>query len=503
MSVQVKLKKGANIKLDGVAYRTKEDAPFSEVVALKPSDFHGVIPKLILREGAKVKAGTPIFYDKENEEIKFSSPVSGEIIEISRGARRVITAIKIKVDGSNTAEDYGAVDLENTSAEDLKTKLSSAGLWPFIKQRPFDSIANPGDQPKAVFVSAFDSSPLAPDYDFLLEGREEDFQAGIDALAKFSPSEKVNLNIPTEKEIRFNSNDRFSYKDDTGKTVDLNIKTASNSTAFGGGSVKAVKEIVDKYAKPSAVFTQAKNVMLGEITGKHPAGNVGIQIHHINPVNKGEVVWTVNAQDVATIGSFVRTGKFNPQKVIALTGSEVKDPKYYNVILGQNLSGLLENSIKDAEEAPRYISGNPLTGSKVDQDGYLGYYDSQITVLPEGNKYDMFGWALPIQPNKFSLSRTLWSWLTPSKSYRLNTNMNGEQRAFVVSGEYEKLLPMSIFPVQLLKSCLVEDIDAMEGLGIYEVAPEDLALCEFACTSKQPVQEILQAGLDLVKKECA
>ena len=503
MSVQVKLNRGADIKLDGVAYRAKVDAPPSDVVAIKPSDFHGVIPKLILREGAKVKAGTPIFFDKENEDIKFSSPISGEIVEISRGARRVIKEIRIKSDGVNSSEDYGVVDVEKSSSEELKSKLSAAGLWPFIKQRPFDSIANPADQPKAVFVSAFDSSPLAPDYDFILEGREEDFQVGIDALAKFSKSGFVNLNIPTEKEVRFNPDDQFSYKDDTGKIINLDLKTATNSTLRGGGSVKAIKAIKDKYSKASDVFVKANNVSIGEITGLHPAGNVGIQIHHINPVNKGEVVWTVNAQDVAIIGAFLRTGKFNPQKIIALAGSEVKSPKYYNVILGQNLAGIFENNIKDAEEEPRFISGNPLTGTKVEKDSFLGYYDSQLTVIPEGEKYDLFGWALPIQPNKFSLSRTLWSWLLPSKSYRLNTNMNGEQRAFVVSGEYEKVLPMNVFPVQLLKSCLVEDIDAMEGLGIYEVVPEDFALCEFGCTSKQPVQEILQTGIDLIKKEMA
>jgi Na+-transporting NADH:ubiquinone oxidoreductase subunit A len=503
MSVQVKLNKGADIKLDGVAYRAKEDAPYSSVVALKPSDFHGLIPKLILREGAKVKAGTPIFFDKENEKIKFSSPVSGEILEIKRGARRVIIDIKIKSDGANSAEDYGVVDVDSISSDELKVKLSNAGLWPFIKQRPFNSIANPSDQPKAIFVSAFDSSPLAPDYDFLLEGREEDFQKGIDALAKLSKTGYVNLNIPTEKEVRFNPKDKFVYKDHTGKIIGLDLKTATNSMSTGGGSVQAIRAIKEKYSKASNVFVNAKNVSIGEISGKHPAGNVGIQIHHINPVNKGEVVWTVNAQDVAIIGSFLRTGFFNPKKVIALTGSEVKSPKYYNVILGQNLEGIFKNNIKEAEELPRFISGNPLTGTKIEKDDFLGFYDSQVTVLPEGNQYDMFGWALPIQPNKFSLSRTLWSWIMPSKSYRLNTNMNGEPRAFVISGEYEKVLPMNIFPVQLLKSCLVEDIDAMEGLGIYEVVPEDLALCEFGCTSKQPVQEIIQTGLDLIKKEMA
>ena len=502
MSVQIKLRKGADIKLQGVASRIKVDAPSSDIVAIKPSDFHGVIPKLILREGAKVKAGTPIFFDKENDKIKFCSPVSGEIIEIARGPRRVILEIKIKVDNTTAFEDFGSTDVSNASVEELKSKLLDSGLWTFIKQRPFNCIANPEDQPKAVFVSAFDSSPLAPDYDFLLEGREEDFQLGIDALAKFSRNGFVNLNIPAEKELRFNTKDCFSYTDDVGRAIEVDYKTASN-VAASHGAAKALQSLKDRFGKASDLFTKAKNVSLGEISGQHPAGNVGIQIHHINPVNKGEVVWTVNAQDVAMIGEFLRTGKYNAKKIIALTGSEVAFPRYYSVTLGQNLEKIFEGNLKESEDAPRFISGNPLTGTKVEKDGFLGAYDSQLTVLPEGNKYDLFGWAVPIQPNKFSLSRTLWSWIMPSKAYRLNTNMNGEQRAFVVTGEYEKLLPMNIFPVQLLKSCLVEDIDAMEGLGIYEIVPEDIALCEFACTSKQPAQEILQTGLDLVKKECA
>jgi Na+-transporting NADH:ubiquinone oxidoreductase subunit A len=502
MSVQVKLRRGADIKLQGVASRIKVDSTHSGIVALKPSDFHGVIPKLILREGALVKAGTPLFYDKENEKIKFSSPVSGEIIEIVRGARRVILEIKIKIDDKNLFEDFGSTDIANASVSELKTKLQDAGLWPFIKQRPFDCIANPDDEPKAIFVSAFDSSPLAPDYDFLLEGRQEDFQAGIDALSRLSKSGFVNLNIPAQKEFRFNSQDKFAYIDDVGRSIDIDYKTASNVSA-SHGAAKALKLLKDKYGKASDLFSKAKNISLGEISGQHPAGNVGIQIHHINPINKGEVVWTVNAQDVAMIGEFLRTGKYIAKKIIALTGSEVLSPKYFRVTIGQNIEGILEDNLKESNETPRFISGNALTGTKIEKHGFLGAYDSQITVLPEGDKYDLFGWAVPIQPNKFSLSRTLWSWLMPSKSYRLNTNMNGEPRAFVVTGEYERVLPMNIYPVQLLKSCLVEDIDAMEGLGIYEIIPEDLALCEFACTSKQPVQEIIQTGLDLVKKECA
>jgi len=451
MAVQVKLRKGGDIKLQGIAKKAMVEAPKSEIFAIKPSDFHGVTPKLILKVGAKVKAGTPVFFDKENEKIKFSSPVSGEIVEIVRGARRVILEIKIKADGTDSSEEVAVSGSDNK--DQIIEKLLNAGFWPMVKQRPFNCIANPEDSPKAVFVSAFDSSPLAPDYDFGLKGREEDFQAGIDALAKLSGTGKVNLNV-----------------------------SSSNNSSW---------------------LSKVNNTEVAEIDGQHPAGNVGIQIHHLNPMNKGEIVWAVNAQDVAIIGSFLRTGKVSAKKVVALTGSEVSTPKYYNVTIGQNLAGIFEGNINSAEESPRFISGNVLTGSKVEKDGFLGFYDSQLTVIPEGDQYDFFGWAVPVQPKKMSFSHTLWSWISPNKDYRLNTNLNGEGRAFVVSGQYEALLPMDVLPVHLLKACLVEDIDAMEGLGIYEIVPEDIALCEFACTSKQPAQEILQAGLDLVKKECA
>ena len=502
MSVQVKLNKGGDIKLQGVANRVISEVSASEVYAVKPTDFYAVVPKLILREGAKVKVGTVLFFDKEKENIKFSSPVSGEIVEIVRGERRKILEIRIKSDGQNAAESFPTLDTNTASKEEITEQLLNSGLWPVVKQRPFDLIANPEDSPKAVFVSAFDSSPLAPDYDFVLEGNEDAFQKGLDVLAKFSASGVVNLNVPTEKEVRFNVEDTFSYSDATGKVVTIDYKTASNGAGISEGN-KALSSIIEKYSTPSDKFTNANSIELGEIEGIHPAGNVGIQIHKINPINKGEVIWTVNVQDVVKIGRFFLNGTLSFEKIIALTGSEVKTPQYYKVIAGAPLSSIIANNIKTAEETPRFIGGNVLTGTKLSKDAFIGFYDNQITVIPEGDQYDMLGWAVPIQPNKLSFSKTLWSWITPGKAYRLNTNNNGEQRAFVVTGQYEQFLPMNIYPVQLLKACLVEDIDMMEGLGIYEVAPEDLALCEFSCTSKIPVQHILRQGLDLVKTECS
>lgn len=502
MSIHVKLKKGANINLQGVPNRVLSDAPVSEFYALKPSDFHGVIPKLILREGAKVQAGSPIFFDKENDKIKWSAPVSGEIVEITRGERRVILDIKIKPDGEFSAVDYGVTDLDVISKEDLIDKLCSAGVWPLIQQRPFDVVANPNQSPKAIFVSAFDSSPLAPDYDFIMEHKADAFKAGIKALSKLTKSGKVNLNVPFSKSVEFNENEIFSYTDAAGVTHSVDFHKANNAPDYNQGK-QSINAIINKYSKVSEIFTKAENAEVNVFEGKHPAGNVGVQIHHLNPINAGEVVWVVNAQDVAIIGEFILTGKFQPKRIIALTGSEVVAPKYFNIHLGAQLSTVLVDGLKEAEEKPRFISGNVLTGHKLHNNDFIGYKDNQITVIPEGDQFDLFGWAVPFQPEKFSLSRTLWSWITPSKKYRLNTNNNGEERPFVLTGQYEQLLPMDVYPVQLIKACLIGDIELLEGLGIYEVAPEDFALCEFACTSKLPLQDILRGALDMVKKECA
>jgi len=502
MSIHVKLNKGANIKLVGVPNRITNVAPDSEFYALKPSDFHGVTPKLLLKDGARVEAGTPVFFDKQDERVVWSSPVSGEIEEVVRGDRRKILAIKIKSDNQFTAVDYGVTDLSSIESEELKKKLYTAGLWPFIKQRPFDVIANPSDQPKAIFVSSFDTAPLAPDYDYILEQKSADFKTGLKALAKLSKTGKVNLNLPILKDVSFNETEVFSYEDASGKSHSVNFHTANNSPVSSQGKT-ALNAVIKKYSTPSELFTKSDDVALNTFEGPHPVGNVGVQIHHINPINANEVVWTVNVQDVAIIGSFINSGKYTPKRTLALTGSEVKIPQYYEIRLGAELKTVLGGGLKDAEENPRFISGNVLTGVKIAENDYIGFYHNQITVIPEGDKMELFGWALPVQPEKLSFSRTLWSWLVPNKKYRLNTNLNGEERPFVVTGQYELLVPMNVLPVQLIKACMIQDIELLEGLGIYEVVPEDFALCEFSCSSKIPVQTILREALDLVKKECA
>jgi Na+-transporting NADH:ubiquinone oxidoreductase subunit A len=448
MSKHVKITRGLNLKLKGAAERVFGNAPVSETFAIKPTDFHGVTPKLLVKQGEEVLAGSPLFYDKYNDKIKFTSPVSGEVVEIVRGEKRKILEVKILADKEIRYKNFEKVDPNALSREQIISSLLEAGIWPMIRQRPYHTIANPEQKPKSIFISAFDTNPLAPDNDFILHSNGEDFQAGLDAITKLTDG-KVHLNV----------------------SADLT---------------------------PSKVFTNSKNVQINKISGPHPAGNIGVQIHHIDPINKGEVVWFLYPQDVLLIGKFFKEGKFDATRIIALTGSQVKSPKYFRTFIGGSVKNILSGNI--IEDKNRVISGNVLTGNQIMPDGYLGFYDSQITVIPEGDEPEFFGWLVP-NSKKFSMSRTFFSWLTPGKEYVLNTNMNGEERPFVMTGEYDKVFPFNIYPQQLLKAILVDDIDLMEKLGIYEVAEEDFALCEFVCTSKIDSQKIVRKGIDVIKKE--
>lgn len=452
MSKTVKLKKGLDIRLVGEAEKVTVNTELADFYAVKPADFHGMTPKMVVKAGDKVKAGTVIFFDKYNEQIKYASPVSGEVTEIVRGEKRRILEVRIKADEQIAYEAAAPSSPSSLSPDEVKEKMLTAGLWPMIKQRPLDVVANPDNEPKAIFISAFDSAPLAPDYDYVLHGLSAHFQTGLDALAKLTKG-KVYLGL--------------------------------------NGSTRH-----------DEAFTGAKGVVTNSFIGKHPAGNVGTQIHHIDPINKNEFVWTVNAQDVMIIGRYFSEGKFDMTKLIALTGSEVKTPKYYRVINGASIKSIVSGLLSDGEN--RIISGNALTGAKVDMDGFIGFYDNQITVIPEGNEMKFFlttGW-LGLGFDKFSNSRLFPTFLTPNKKFRLDTNTNGEERGFVVTGEMEKVFPFDIFPMQLIKASMTDDIDLMENLGIYEVAPEDFALCEYVCTSKIEIQAEIRRGLDLIQKEC-
>ncbi len=446
MSEVVKLRKGLNIKLKGSAEKALDKLPVPATVALKPTDFPGLTPKLSVKVDAEVKAGDALFYDKYHPEILFTAPLGGKVVSINRGERRKILEVVIATDEKVGSAEFKKADPSTLSAEEVKEQILKSGVWPFIKKRPYGIIAKPEEKPKAIYISTFDTAPLAPDYNFVIDGQLDTFQVGVNALAQLTAG-KVNLGV----------------------------------------------------SKDSA-FTSVKNVEFNTFEGPHPAGNVGIQIANTSPLNKGEVVWTISVQDVLFIGRLFQTGKVDFTKTVALTGSEVKAPKYYQTVLGAPIASLVESKLVNADYKQRIISGNVLTGTKVTEKSFLGFYDSQISVIPEGDEYEFLGWADP-GFNKFSATKAYFGKLFPKKEYTMNANIHGGERAFVLSNQYEKLVPMDILPVYLLKAILVNDIDKMENFGIYEVIEEDFALCEYACTSKIEVQKILREGINTMIKE--
>ncbi|WP_159951956.1 Na(+)-translocating NADH-quinone reductase subunit A [Polaribacter septentrionalilitoris] len=447
MSKDIRIKKGLDIKLVGEAEKTTTDVSLSSVYAIKPEDFHGITPKLIAKEGAEVKAGQALFYSKSDERILFPSPVSGKVVEVVRGARRKVLAVKIAADSKQSYADFGTKDAAKLSGEEVKNHLFASGCWPFVKQRPYDVVANPNQAPKAIFVSAYASAPLAADLSYTLAGKDLEVKTALAALSKLTEG-KVHVSI--------------------GKTQ-------------------------------TTVFDGVEGVELHKVSGPHPSGNVGTQIAKIDPINKGEVVWTVSAQDLVVIGELFLTGKLNITRTVALTGSKINKPQYVTAIAGATIADVVKGNLEN--DNTRIISGNVLSGTQVKEDGFLGYYDNQVTAIPEGDDYEFFGWNKPVF-DKVSTSRALtFSWLTPKKKYDLNTNTNGEHRAFVVTGSYEDVFPLDIYPMQLLKAFMYKDLDEMEALGGYEVAPEDFALTEFICVSKQPHQKIIREGLDLMREE--
>ncbi len=448
MSNVIKVKRGVDIKLVGETEKVFAPKLPIETIALKPDDFHGVRFKLSVKEGDEVKAGTPLLFNKDNEQVKFCSTVSGEVAQIVRGAKRKILEVRVLADKEANYEDFGSADPSSLERAEVVEKLTQSGCWPFFKQRPFNIVADPAKEPKAIFISGFDSAPLAPDLGFLLEGEEKEFQAGIDALGKLTTG-SVHLGI--------------------------NADVPAGNTLCG-----------------------VKGVEITKYSGPHPAGLVGVHIHNVSPINKGETVWTITPEHVVIIGRLFLTGKFDARIKISLAGSEVLDRKYHETVIGAPVKGFIANNTSDKKN--RIISGNVLTGTKIEEGGYLSFYERQITVIPEGEDPELFGWLIP-KTDKFSISRTLPSWLMRDKKYELNTNLHGEKRAYVVSGEYERVFPFDIYPVQLMKAIITNDIEAMENLGLYEVVEEDFALCEVVCTSKTPVQQTVRQGLDLMKEE--
>jgi len=448
MSTLIRLRKGLNIRLAGKAEKILLPEVAVTRYGVRFADFPGLVARLEVQEGDKVMAGSVLFHDKAFPEIKYVSPVSGVVREIIRGEKRLLTEVVIEQEGTGRV-DFGTADPLSLSREEVKEKLLKSGLWPVLRQRPYHIVARPGVVPRDIFISAFDTAPLAPDLDFAMANvHGGHLQSGINALSRLTDG-KIHISNDTE--------------------------------------VSRVTEIKN-----------LKNAEFHRFSGPHPAGNVGVQIHNISPVSKGEVVWTLDLQDVVAIGRLFDTGYHDREKVIALAGPGVQNRKYHRIRPGASVSGILKGNL--AEGNHRIISGNVLTGKKISPDGSFGFYDNMVTVIPEGDYHEFLGWAAP-GLKKFSYWRTFLSRLVPAREYRLDTNLHGGNRAFVVTGHYENVLPMDIYPVHLLKAILAGDIEMMENLGIYEVAEEDFALCEYIDPSKTEIQELIRSGINMMIKE--
>lgn len=453
MSNHIRLRKGLNIPLQGEAQPkiTKTISP--GIVAVKPTDFKAFNPKILIKEGEEVKAGTPVLADKKRPDIKLCSPVSGVVKEIVRGDKRKLLAITIE---ANEKTEYLPIEIpqvRTATREEIISTLMESGLFAAIKQRPYGTIPDPAIEPKAIFVSGFDSAPLAPNLSFTLKAETGNIKVAVELLNKLTK-----------------------------------------------GGVHISLHASDYASSP---FHKIEKAIMHTFDGPHPAGNVGVQIHHVSPVNKGETVWTLDMYALAAIGKLFTKGIYDVKKIITITGPRANNPSYIETVPGMSMTQIKEYVNRDEkEELPvRYVSGNALTGDNVTGEGHLGFFHNQVTLLSEGKYYEMFGWIKPMRLKKFSISRSYFSWLFPKKQYALDTNLNGGERALVMTGVYEKVTPIDIYPMHLIKAILAGDIDKMEALGIYEVIEEDLALCEFVCPSKTEIQHIISQGIELMIKE--
>lgn len=453
MSNHIRLRKGLNIPLQGEAQPkiTKTISP--GIVAVKPTDFKAFNPKILIKEGEEVKAGTPVLADKKRPDIKLCSPVSGVVKEIVRGDKRKLLAITIE---ANEKTEYLPIEIpqvRTATREEIISTLMESGLFAAIKQRPYGTIPDPAIEPKAIFVSGFDSAPLAPNLSFSLKAETGNIKVAVELLNKLTK-----------------------------------------------GGVHISLHASDYASSP---FHKIEKAIMHTFDGPHPAGNVGVQIHHVSPVNKGETVWTLDMYALAAIGKLFTKGIYDVKKIITITGPRANNPSYIETVPGMSMTQIKEYVNRDEkEELPvRYVSGNALTGDNVTGEGHLGFFHNQVTLLSEGKYYEMFGWIKPMRLKKFSISRSYFSWLFPKKQYALDTNLNGGERALVMTGVYEKVTPIDIYPMHLIKAILAGDIDKMEALGIYEVIEEDLALCEFVCPSKTEIQHIISQGIELMIKE--
>ena len=451
MTKDIQISKGAKINIKGSAEKILTDIPSVNSYAIKPDNFFNFTPKMLVKEGEEVSIGTPICFEKNDSRIILVSPVSGILNKITRGGRRKILEIIIEPDSSNKKISHKVEKIQSLNPEKIKKFLLKTGSWPFIRQRPFNVFADPDITPKSIHISTISSAPLGVDYDFILKNNKEDFQLGINILNTLLPG-KVNL---------------FVDKD------------------FQG------------------FFSKIKNANIFRISGPHPSGNVSVQIQKTNPINFGDKVWVIRPEDIVNIAILFSTGIYSCKRTLAISGSSVSNPQYFKTNIGSNLSSILKKLNIDPSIQNRYINGDVFSGIEVQKDGHIDFFNNLVSVIPEGNKYRFFGWV-PFFHNKIpSLSRTSFSWLFGRKGYNVDTNLNGEERALVVTGEMEKVFPMDIYPMQLIKACMAGDIEKMEGLGIYEVIPEDFGLIDYSNTSKIEAQEIIKEGIELMIKEIA
>lgn len=446
-----RLSKGHNILISGKADGEVQNAEVTRY-AVKPGDIRGIkpIPKLEVEEGAEVKAGDALFYDKADPSIKYVSPVSGELVEVRRGAKRSISHLVILADKD---QKYTKFDTPSADAgrEEIIEFMKSSGAWPLINQRPYDVVADPAQTPQNIFISCFDTAPLATETDLIMNERYEDLQPGLDVLAKLTDG-KVFLGLDGRKGHQ-----------------------------------------------PHKSLLDATGVEKHWFVGKHPAGNVGIQIHHIAPIRGNNIVWTLKLEDVLVIGKLFRQGIYDTTRIVAVAGSQVNDPVNLRTKSGASINDLVKGHL-NTESKNRVISGNVLSGSTMGQDDFLGAFDNLVTVIKEGDYHEMFGWILPLKPRP-SISGTYPNFLLKGHRFEADTNTHGEKRAFVVTGQYEQMLPMDIYPQHLMKAIMTGDIERMEALGINELSEEDVALAEFSCTSKMPLQSILRDGLDMMREQ--
>lgn len=463
----INIKKGLDLPVEGAAAQRVTDARCIADYAVKPTDYVGLVPRLMVAEGDTVAAGDVLICDKSDERLRYTSPVAGRVKAVVRGEKRLLLAVVVEKDPKAATRKFSG---------DIKEQMLQSGMWTMLRQRPFGTTPNPDSQPKAIVISCFDSAPLAVDYDFALQGREEDFCRGLEALASLTDGTLYACLRPGQK----------------------------------------MASIVEQTAKTTG------NMQVRYFSGPHPAGNVGTQIACLCPINKGETVWTMNPQDVATLGHLAKTGEYCPEKVIAVAGPQIKNPHYYRINSGACFESIAvaqtlnpdypQMTTPEPMTGSRIISGNILSGTQITYNSFVGAYDSLVSILPEGDYYDFMGWLMP-GLNKYSFSRTFWTGFVPKFAHcifpmlpqciapKFDTNTHGDVRPLVFSGNFERVFPFDIYPTQLIKACIVGDIELMENLGIYEVEPEDFALCEFIDTSKTDIQPIIREALEKLRKE--